>query len=394
MNRPELLSPAGNIEKVKWSVRYGADAIYIGGDDFSLRANAINFDLANIKLACDYCHEHNVKLYVAINIVFHDKDIDRLDEYLLALDQIGVDALIMSDVYAIKRAVEITKVEVHLSTQASVYNLAAADYYESLGVKRIVLARECTKETIKDIIDNTNLETEVFIHGAMCSGFSGRCSLSNVITNRDANHGGCSQVCRFDFDLYNQDQNITADFPFSIAAKDLMMAQYLKDLMTLGVTSLKIEGRMRSIYYIAVVTGTYRRLIDQLLSGQDINSQDLTTLSKCANREAMPQFYQPQTECDTYYNGRMEVSNQDFLGIIMDYNENTQLATIEERNAFKIGDHVTIISPKHEPISFVIEEMYDDENNYLERANHPHQIIKLKVPIPVSKYDIMHQYFE
>lgn len=393
MNRPELLAPAGNLEKVKWAVRYGADAVYIGGDDFSLRANAINFDLDQIKLACDYCHQHNVKLYVAINIVFHDKDIEKLDDYLTALDQIGIDALIMSDVYAIKRAIELTKVEVHLSTQASVYNLAAAEYYQSLGVTRIVLARECDKATIKSIIDNTDLETEVFIHGAMCSGFSGRCSLSNVITNRDANHGGCSQVCRFDFEIHNQNQNITSDFPFSIAAKDLMMAEHLKDLIELGVTSLKIEGRMRSIYYIAVVTGTYHRMINQILSGQDINQYDLITLSKCANREAIPQFYESNNNCDTYYNGRTEVSNQDFLGIILDYDANTRLATIEERNAFKIGDHVTIISPDKQPIHFHIKNIYDDQDQLLERANHPHQIVKLQVPEPVSKHDIMHQYF-
>lgn len=394
MNKPELLAPAGNLEKVKWAVRYGADAVFIGGEHFSLRANAINFDLENIKQASDYCHQHGVKLYVAINIVFHEQDFNDLDEYLIKLDKIGIDALIMSDVQAIKRAIHLTSINIHLSTQASVYNLAAAQYYESIGVKRIVLARECDRETIKSIIEQTNLETEVFIHGAMCSGFSGRCSLSNVITNRDANHGGCSQVCRFDFDLYQDDQNITADQPFSLAAKDLMMADYLKDMMELGITSFKIEGRMRSIYYIAVVTGTYRRLIDRLLQNKPVNQTDLVILSKCANREAIPQFYQTNKNCDTYYNGRREISNQDFLGIVISYDKITKLATIEERNAFRIGDQVTIISPQKEPFSFHISKLYDEHNQPLVRANHPHQIVKINVPKPVSKYDIMHQYFE
>lgn len=387
MNKVELLSPAGSLEKIKWAIHYGADAIYIGGEMFSLRANAINFKLEEIEEAVMLCHAHNVKLYVALNIVFHDQDVKELDEYLLALAKIKIDAIIISDIYAIKRARElIPQIDVHVSTQASILNREAALYYQSLGATRVVLAREASLNTIKDIIDHTNLEVEVFIHGAMCSSFSGRCTLSNNMTNRDANHGGCSQVCRFDFELLADKKNITAEYPFSLAAKDLMMAEYINELIAAGVHSLKIEGRMRSIYYIAMVVGTYRKIIDYYLS-----NDDLIRLQRCANREAVPQFLKSiPDEQAAYYNGRMEISNQDFLGIILDYDPKTQLMKIEERNAFEIGTAVTIFSAKNKPFDFIINELLDEDLNPITRANHPHQIIYIKTPKPVQKRDIMH----
>lgn len=387
MNKVELLSPAGSLEKIEWAIRYGADAVYIGGEMFSLRANAINFNLTEIKQAVTLCHQHGIKLYVALNIVFHDSDLLALDDYLLALAELKIDALIISDLYAIKRArMIIPEIDLHVSTQASILNIEAARYYQSLGVTRVVLARETPYATIKDIINHTNLEVEVFIHGAMCSSFSGRCTLSNNMTNRDANHGGCSQVCRFDFDLLQNQQLVTADFPFSLAAKDLMMAEYIQDLINLGVHSLKIEGRMRSIYYIAMVVGTYRRIIDQHLS-----SDDLVRLRRCANREAVPQFLKNKPDHHAaYYNGRTEVSNQDFLGIVLDYNPSTKLMKIEERNAFSIGTKATVFGPHLEPFNFIISTILDEYLNPLERANHPHQIVYINTPHPVQKHDIVH----
>ena len=396
MNKPELLVPAGTPEKVTWAVKYGADAVYIGGDDFSLRANAINFDLKTIARACRYCHDHNVKLYVAVNIVFHESDLAKLDDYVFKLNEIGIDAIIVSDVAVIKRIKALTpNLNIHVSTQASIYNREAALYYESIGAKRVVLARECPKSTIKDIITGTNLEVEVFIHGAMCAGFSGRCTLSNVINDRDANHGGCSQVCRFDFELYEQDKNVTGKVPFSLAAKDLMMADYIKELTDLGVASLKIEGRMRSIYYIAMITNAYRYIIDNKTHQSKrcaYNSWYNTALKHTANRETIAQFFNDvYDERASYYNGRSEVSNQDFLGIVKAISSDYLI--IEERNAFEIGDKATLISPGALPINFVIKEMFDEDDNPITRANHPHQTVKIPVSFNAKPGDIIHRQF-
>ena len=250
----ELLAPAGDLEKLKFAFHYGADAVYIGGQNFSLRANAKNFSLEDIKAGVEYAHKMQKRVYVTVNIIFHNKDTEGLEEYLWELSRIHVDAVIVSDLFVIEliRKQNIP-LEVHLSTQASVLNHKSASFYKSLGVTRIVLAREASREDIKAIKESTGLELECFVHGAMCTSLSGRCVLSNRLTNRDANRGGCAQICRWVFEVEDSPK-------FSMTSKDLNMIPYLEEMITSGVNSFKVEGRMRGIYYIATVILCYHTL--------------------------------------------------------------------------------------------------------------------------------------
>ena len=289
---PELLSPAGDLERLKYAILYGADAVYVGGSVLGLRANAINFTMDELKEGTSFVHSYGKKIYVTVNIVLHNKEISIVDSYLKDLYNIGVDAVIVSDPTIVDLALK-NNLEVHLSTQQSTLNYEAIKYWKNKGVKRVVLARETTKEEIKEIKDNVDIDIECFIHGAMCAGYSGRCVLSNYLTNRDANRGGCSQICRWDFDLLDEDKNkIEADKPFTFSSKDLSMLKYIKDMIDLGITSFKIEGRMRSIYYLATVISVYRKAIDDCLKGNYTYNKDLEiTLNKVANRDSIPQFF-------------------------------------------------------------------------------------------------------
>ena len=391
----ELLAPAGNLEKLKWAIMYGADAVYIGGVNYSLRANAKNFTLKEIKEGVMFAHNNNAKVYVTVNIVFHNKDVENLEEYLIELDKIGVDAIIFSDPLVIDIVKKNNlKLELHLSTQASILNKDAAKYYVDNGVSRIVLARECNRRDIKDIIDSLGVDVECFIHGAMCTNISGRCVLSNYVTNRDANRGGCAQVCRFNFNLYDKDKNkISSSDNFTIAPKDLSLANYINDMIDIGIKSFKLEGRMRSIYYVATLLSCYRKLIDNYgnkTTNNEYIKRVMKVLYRCANREVIDQFYNKDvTEKEQYYSERKEDSNQDFLGIVLDYDEDKKEAIVEQRNFFKIGDKVTIFGPNTKDYSYTISKIIDEEENLLDAARHPRQIIKINCDKKVNKYDIM-----
>ena len=391
----ELLAPAGSLEKLKWAIMYGADAVYIGGKNYSLRANAKNFTLDEIKEGVKFCHENNAKLYVTVNIVFHNEDVKGLNEYLICLDKIGVDAIIFSDPLIIDIVKENNlKLELHLSTQSSILNKDAAKFYVDKGVSRIVLARELDKDSIKDIINNIDADVECFIHGAMCTNISGRCVLSNYFTNRDANRGGCAQVCRFNFNLYDKDRNkISKTNNFTISPKDLSLAKYVGDMIDIGVKSFKLEGRMRSIYYVSTIILCYRKLIDMYynneLNENKINNI-LKVLYRCANREVIDQFYNEETEeKHQYYSGRKEDSNQDFLGIVLDYDENAKLATIEQRNHFKIGDKVTIFGPNKKDYSYTINTIINEDKIKVDAARHPREIVRINCDKRVRKNDLM-----
>ena len=307
----ELLLPAGDLERLKIAIDYGADAVYIGGYDYSLRANANNFSLSEIKEAVNYAHERGKKIYVTVNMIFHNEDLDGLDNYLKELDVIGIDSYIVSD-FAVIEAIKRLKLKTKffISTQKSITNLEAVKFYKELGAYRVVLAREATREDIKNIKENIDTEVEVFIHGAMCTSYSGRCVMSNYVTLRDSNRGGCSQVCRFTFD-----NDTPYDYAFS--SKDLNMIDYISDMMDLGVESYKVEGRMKSLYYIATVANAYRTIMDKkinnTLTKKDINYYK-KVLNKVSNRENTAQFYNglPGVE-GQYYSVRQELSNQDFL---------------------------------------------------------------------------------
>ncbi len=392
MKKIELLAPAGDLERLKIALLYGADAVYIGGTLFSLRANTPNANLEELKEGIEFAHKLNKKVYVAVNIVMHNKELKHILNYLKELEKIKVDAIIASDPAIINMAITQTKLPVHLSTQASTTNKEAAQFWKEKGIERIVLARETSKEDIEDIINNVNIELECFIHGAMCASYSGRCVLSNYFTNRDANRGGCSQICRWDFQLLDENKKeIKGTKPFSFCTKDLSMLKYLPEMIELGITSLKIEGRMRSLYYVATVTDIYRRAIDEYYENKknyQYNKKYEQILSNCANRDSIPQFFNGKYDSTcSYYNGRNESSNQDFLAIILDYQNN--MAILEQRNYFKIGDEVEIFGPKKDAITLKITEMYDEQDQKIEVARHPKQIIKIPLNKKVEKWDLM-----
>ncbi len=392
----ELLSPAGSLEKLKFACLYGADAVYIGGKKFSLRANATNFSLEEIKEACDFAHHLNKKIYVTINIVFHNEDIKDLEEYLIYLDKVGVDAIIISDLFIGQIANKVVpNLKIHISTQLSVLNYEAVNMLKKLfNIERIVLGRELSRIEIKKIIEKTGIETETFIHGAMCAGYSGRCVLSNYWTNRDANRGGCAQICRFEFELYDKNKNkVNNETLWTMSCKDLCMVNNIKDMIDIGITSFKIEGRMRSNYYIATLVHTYKNLINDIFHNTlslEKSKYYEKVLNRCANRDSISQFYNsfPSTECQ-YYLEKEEISNQDFLGIVLDYNEYTKEVTITERNFFQPGDDVQIFGPNIETITFKIPNIYDDKGNELDAARHPEEIIKFKLNTKVFPNDIL-----
>ena len=395
MKKVELLAPAGSLEKLKFAYLYGADACYIGGRNYSLRANATNFSLEEIKEASNYAHELGKKLYVTVNIVFHNNDAEGLTSYLKTLADYKVDAIIVSDPFIIDIINrENIDLKVHISTQASTLNYETVLFWKSLGVSRVVLGRELSKNEIKDIIDKTGMEVETFIHGAMCSSYSGRCVLSNYFTNRDANRGGCAQICRWEFPLYDSSmKEIENKTKFTASSKDLMMIEVVKDMIEIGIVSLKVEGRMRSNYYVATVINTYRSLIDDYYDNK-LTSEKLSyykkVLEKVANREATIQFWDKvPTVSEQYYLGRNEASNQDFLGIVKSYDEDNNFVTITERNYFKKGDEVEVFGPNIETFSFTIPDIYDEDGNLLEAARHPEQIIKFKLNKRVYENDII-----
>ena len=341
VRKPELLAPAGDLEKLKIAIKYGADAVYLGGTNFGLRANATNFTLEELEEGINFAHNYGKKVYVTVNIVLHNKEIEGLIEYLKNLERINVDAIIVSDPAIIKIARENTSLEIHLSTQQSCLNIESAKFFKSEGISRIVLARECNKDDIKQIIDNVNIEIECFIHGAMCASYSGRCVLSNFLTARDSNRGGCSQICRWDFDLLDENKNeIKGEMPFTFCTKDLSMLSHIPEMIDMGITSFKIEGRMRSIYYIATVVSTYRKVIDEYLNNPKEYTYNILNekiLRNCANRDSVPQFFNNKYDSTcSYYNGRVEVSNQDFLGIVLDYNEDAKEFSKKHLNEFDL----------------------------------------------------------
>lgn len=371
MKKIELLSPAGDMERLKITLLYGADAVYIGGEKYSLRANATNFSLKEIKEACDFAHKLDKKVYLTLNIVFHNEDLIEVKDYIEKVVEAGIDAFIVSDLAVacyIKQNYD--NVEVHLSTQNSTSNYEAASFLKSIGVDRIVLARELSLTEIEEIIQKTNMDVEVFIHGAMCTCISGRCALSNYITNRDANRGGCAQVCRFSFQ--------TKDKDFTMATKDLNAVRHIKKMIELKVSSLKVEGRMRSIYYLATVIGTYRKIIDKIYDktyDEEFLKQAEQTLSRVANREVSDHYLTKEADYqDQYYTGRSEVSNQDYLGQVISYDKDNKLLKLYERNYFKIGDEIELFTPQGDEITFTIEKIFNEDKQEEMVARHPDNI--------------------
>ena len=387
MDRVELLSPAGDLERLKVTLLYGADAVYIGGESYSLRANANNFTLEEIKEGCSFAHKLGKRVHLTLNIVFHNEDMEGVEDYIKQVVDCGIDAFIVSDPFIISYIKKnFPQVEVHLSTQNSTSNYKAIEFFEKEGINRVVLARELSKKQIEEIIKKVHADIEVFIHGAMCTCFSGRCALSNYVTNRDANRGGCAQVCRFAFENGNEKD-------FTMALKDMNMAEYIKDLIEIGVKSFKVEGRMRSLYYLATVIGTYREIIDSYYDNS-LTEEKMKTfqerLDRVANRETSTHYFMKEAnETDQYFTGRGELSNQDYLGQIISYENN--LLKFYERNYFEVGDVVELFTPEKEHLFFTVEKLYDEKMNPETVARHPDAIyyIKLETDIKIPEYSMM-----
>jgi collagenase/U32-family protease len=386
MKKIELLSPAGDLERLKVTLLYGADACYIGGYKYGLRANAINFSLEEIKEACDFAHSLGKKVYLTMNMVFHNEDYLEVKEYIKEVVERGIDAFILSELNLVSYIKKnYPHVEVHISTQNTNTNYLSVQFLKSLGVDRVVLAREVGFNDIEKIRKLVDIDLEVFIHGAMCTFYSGRCALSSYFTNRDANRGGCSQVCRF---LFKDDK----DSFFSLATKDLNLIDYITKLIDLNVASLKVEGRMRSIYYLATVIGTYRKLIDKYymnnLTIEDVKKFK-TNLERVSNRDNSSQYMKNNIDYnDQYYlTERSEKSNQDFLALVLSYDKDNKILHLKQRNLFSKGDKVVLFTPTNE-LSFIVNEIYDEKDNLIEVANQADSYVKIKLDVDfdVNKY--------
>ena len=403
IKKPELLAPAGNLEKLKIAVHYGADAVFLGGQEYGLRSNADNFTMEEIKEGVEFANRYGAKIYVTTNIIAHDENIDGLEDYLRQLEATGATGIIVADPLIIETCKKVApKLEIHLSTQQSLSNYKAVEYWKEEGLDRVVLARETGAMEMKEMKDNVDIEIEAFIHGAMCIAYSGRCTLSNHMTARDSNRGGCCQSCRWDYDLLAVDEEGELDLfyqdgevvPFAMSPKDLKLIGSIPQMMDIGIDSLKIEGRMKSIHYIATVVSVYRKVIDAYAEDPDnfkIKPEWLIELDKCANRDTAPAFFEgtPGYEEQMFGVQQSKKSPYDFCGLVLDYDEATHIATIQQRNHFKPGQEIEFFGPEIESFKQVIDVIYDEEGNHLDAARHPLQIVQIKVNHPIYPNNMM-----
>ena len=399
--KPELLAPAGNMEKCKMALLYGADAIYLGGNKFGLRAFAANFSTAEIKEAVEFAHNLGKKVYVTVNIFAHNEDINELSEYLLSLEEAGVDALLISDlgVWNIARKV-VPSMSLHVSTQANTCNWAAVEAWKNLGAERVVLARELSIAEISEIDKKCDVELEVFVHGAMCISYSGRCYLSSYLTGRDGNRGECAQVCRWNYKLVEQNRP-DQEFPieedergtYIMNSKDLCLLDLIPELTEAGVDSLKIEGRMKSVHYVATVVSVYRKAIDAWYSNPEefvIKSEWKDELEKVSHR---PYFYgfavnKPDENGQIYTTSSYE-QTRDFVGIVINYDKETNTAYIEQRNKMVAGENLEVLMPDGTLLEITLNDMRDENGNQFDVANRVQQIFTIKSPTYLQPYSLL-----
>ena len=399
----ELLAPAGDMEKLKTAVYYGADAVYFGGEMFSLRAGAGNLSVPEIREAMDFLHARGARGYMTINIYPHNEHLNLLRNYLMEIKDIPVDAFLVSDpgVMTILKEI-IPDAEIHLSTQANTTNYMTARFWASMGVKRIVTAREMSLKEIREMRDQLpdEVEIESFVHGAMCISYSGRCLMSNFMTGRDANMGACTHPCRWKYSIVEEKRPgeyypIEEDShgSYIMNSRDLCMLDGIPDLAAAGVSSLKIEGRMKSAYYVATVVSAYRTALDHYLADPDNYQYDpawFTELCKASHREFTHGFYynKPSAE-DQNYQSSDYIREYSFIGMVKGVEPETGFALVEQRNKFSIGDEIEIFGPGVPFTKEVITEMYNQEGEPVESAPHPQQIIKLKLSTPVKENYIL-----
>lgn len=397
MNKIELLAPAGDLNRLKVAFAYGADAVFFGGKKYSLRSRASNFSIDDIKEACRIAKEYNGKTYVTCNIFALNEDLldlKDLEQYLKDLESAGVDAIITSDFAIIETCKRVCKkMHIHISTQLSSYNSKALKFFENMGATRVVLARETTLEEMKQIKKNSNVEIEAFIHGAMCMSMSGKCTLSNHMTNRDANRGGCAQSCRWFYSLTNEHGEEMSDKLFTLSSKDLRIIKQIRDLIDMGVSSLKIEGRMKSEYYIATIISTYRRIIDDIYAGKlKSEKKYIKELDKAASRPASIGFYKGLvTTKEQIYDKSAEIPLQNFVARVVSYDKETKTVTIEQRNNFTIKKPIEIFGPNGKLIKFKIKELYNKNGELVEVANHAQEILTFKIDHELTNMDMIRQ---
>ncbi|EJY4040160.1 U32 family peptidase [Staphylococcus pseudintermedius] len=403
MKKPELLAPAGNLEKLKIAVHYGADAVFIGGQEYGLRSNADNFTMDEIREGVEFANRYGAKIYVTTNIIAHDENMEGLDDYLEQLEATGATGIIVADPLIIETCKRVApKLEIHLSTQQSLSNYKAVEYWKEEGLDRVVLARETGAMEMQEIKDKVDIEIEAFIHGAMCIAYSGRCTLSNHMTARDSNRGGCCQSCRWDYDLLTVDNDGELDVyyedgnavPFAMSPRDLKLIESIPNMMDLGIDSLKIEGRMKSIHYIATVVSVYRKVIDAYAADPEnfkIKPEWLFELDKCANRDTAPAFFKgtPGYEEQMFGNESSKKAPFDFIGLVLDYDKDSQMATIQQRNHFKPGQEVEFFGPEIQTFKQVVDKIYDEEGNELDAARHPLQVVQIKVDQTIYPNNMM-----
>jgi len=400
MIKPELLAPAGDLEKLKIAVMYGADAVYFGGENFSLRAGAGNFSLEEMKEGIDFAHSHDVKCYMTLNFFAHNEDIAPFINYLETIRNLGIDSFIAADPGVIDMIQEIIPdAEIHLSTQANMTNYRTAGFWYRRGIKRLVLARELSLDEIKNVRDNIpeDMELEAFVHGAMCISYSGRCLLSNFMIERDANRGMCAHPCRWKYALV-EEQRPGEYYPieeddrgtYILNSKDLCLIEHIPELTEAGISSFKIEGRMKSVFYVAAVVSAYRKAIDSYAEnpgGYEFKQEWMDELCKVSHREFTTGFYfhKPSNQ-DQNYRTSQYTRDYSFTGMVKSYDEKSGFAVVEQRNKMSLGDEVEVFGPGEDFFTQKIEEMYDENGEAIESAPHPQQIIKIKVIKPVKPF--------
>ncbi|MBQ3853877.1 MAG: U32 family peptidase [Anaerovibrio sp.] len=401
IKKPELLAPAGNMEKLKMALIYGADAVYLGGKAFGLRAFGGNFDNDELKEAVDFAHGLNKKVYVTVNIYPHNSDMEKLPEYLAFLNDIKVDALLVADLGVFSFARQYAPdVEIHISTQANNTNWVSVNAWKDMGAARVVLAREMSLGEIRTIREKCDVELEMFVHGAMCISYSGRCLMSNYMTGRDSNRGSCAQPCRWKYSLV-EEKRPGQFFPveedergtYIFNSKDMCLLPHLPDVIESGVDSLKIEGRMKSVHYVASIVKAYRAAIDSYCQSPvdfQLKQEWIDELGKVSHRQYTTGFYYNKpTADDQIYGSSSYEQTSDFVGLVLAYDEVTGYATVEQRNNMKLGQEIEVFQPNLPGYRMTLAEMYNDEGEAIEVAPHPQQIVRMKMAHPVEPYAIL-----
>ena len=401
IKKPELLAPAGNLEKMKMAILYGADAVYLGGKAFGLRAFGGNFSREELKEAVTFAHERNRKVYVTVNIFPHNGDLTGLPDYLKYLAQINVDALLVADLGVFMMCRElIPEMELHISTQANNTNWATVNAWKKLGAKRVVLAREMSLAEVREIREKCDVDLEMFMHGAMCISYSGRCLLSNYFTGRDSNRGSCAQSCRWKYALVEETRP-GQYFPieedergtYIMNSKDMCLMPNIRDVIESGVDSLKIEGRMKSIHYVATVTKVYRQAFDAYEADPEhftVRQEWLDELEKISHRPYTRGFSVSRpTAADQVYSQSSNTQTHDFIGLVKSYDEEKGLAWVEQRNHFKLGQTVEFLQPKGHLVRYTIDRIVDEDGQELDAARHAQQLVGLAVPERLEPYSMM-----